>query len=140
MRKIFLSALAIVMMSTTASADKPEHTNKGKKEKQHKKAKHKKHKRFSKADNSKIVDYYNNLPRGLQKKLKRQGRLPNGWQERVSVGKPMPKEYLDYAQPVPEELSTQISAGPIGSQLLQLSDRVIRIEAGTNMVLDAIRF
>ncbi len=109
---------------------------KERKKKHYEKAK----KRFDREDDNRIHHYYGNLPRGLQKKLRREGQLPPGWQKYVQVGKPMPLEYLQYAQPVPQELSSQISVGPIGTKLLQLSDRVIRIEAGTNMVLDAIRF
>jgi hypothetical protein len=76
----------------------------------------------------------------LAKKLRRGGHLPAGWQKKVSVGQPIPQEYLMYAKPVPRELEYQLSAGPIGSKVLQLADRVVRIEAGTNMVLDAIKF
>ena len=142
------SALALVLSVSTVYADKPSHAGKEKKEKKQKKEKHQKkqkhkkeHKKnFSSYEKGHIQDYYHNLPRGLAKKLKRTGELPPGWQKKVSVGQAMPSDYLQYASPVPYELESQLSVGPIGSKLLQLSDRVIRVEAGTNMILDAFKF
>ncbi len=135
--------LATALCTGTLYADKPSHAGKGK-SKEHKK--HKKHKRdkherhFSSREQGNIQSYYRSLPPGLAKKLRRGGQLPAGWQKKVSVGQPIPHEYLMYAKPVPRELEYQLSAGPVGSKILQLADRVVRIEAGTNMVLDAIKF
>jgi len=80
------------------------------------------------------------LPPGLAKKLRRGGELPHGWQTKIRVGQPIPYAYLRYAEAVPPRLESQLSAGPVGSKLLQIADRVVRIEAGTRIVLDAIRF
>lgn len=139
------SALALVLSVSTVHADKPSHAGKEKKEKKQKHQKKQKHKKehkkhFSSHEKGDIQKYYHNLPRGLAKKLRRTGELPRGWEKKVSVGQAIPNEYLQYASPVPYELETQLSVGPIGSKLLQLSDRVIRVEAGTNMILDAIKF
>jgi len=138
--------LATALCTGTLYAAKPEHAGKNKskqhkKDKHHKKQKNKKHKKqFSSREQGAVHSYYRSLPPGLAKKLRRGKQLPPGWQNKVSVGQPIPKEYLVYAKPVPRELELQLSAGPIGSKVLQLADRVVRIEAGTNMVLDAIRF
>ncbi len=135
--------LATALCTSTLYAEKPSHAGKGKskehkKYKKQKKQKNKKH--FSSREQGSIQAYYRSLPPGLAKKLRRGGNLPAGWQKKVSVGEPIPQEYLMYAKPVPRELEFQLSAGPIGSKVLQLADRVVRIEAGTNMVLDAIKF
>jgi hypothetical protein len=142
--KIITSVILATLLSTgTLYADKPEHAGK----KEHKEKKHKKHKKekhakkhFSSKDKGRVSEYYRTLPPGLAKKLKRGGELPRGWQTKVRVGQPIPYEYLRYAEAVPPRLESQLSAGPIGSKVLQIADRVIRIEAGTNMVLDAIKF
>lgn len=138
-------ALALVLSVSTVYADKPSHAGKEKKEKKQKHKKSKQYKKeytknFSTYERGHVKEYYHNLPRGLAKKLRRTGELPVGWQKKVSVGQTMPRAYLEYATPVPYELESQLSVGPIGSKLLQLSDRVIRVETGTNMILDAIKF
>lgn len=135
--------LATALCTGSLYAEKPSHAGKGKskqhkKYKKQKKQKNKKH--FSSREQGSIQAYYRSLPPGLAKKLRRGGHLPAGWQKKVSVGQPIPQEYLMYAKPVPRELEYQLSAGPVGSKVLQLADRVVRIEAGTNMVLDAIKF
>jgi hypothetical protein len=140
--------LAILLPLGTVYADKPEHAGKKEyKEKKQKKAKYKKEKKqkhvkkhFSGEDKSRVSKYYKTLPPGLAKKLRRGGGLPHGWQTKVRIGQPIPYEYLRYAEAVPPRLESQLSVGPIGSQVLKIADRVVRIEAGTNMVLDAIRF
>lgn len=129
-------ALAALLVTGTLYADKPEHAGKGKKEKEQKKHKNK----FSSNEKVKVNDYYSTLPPGLAKKLKRTGSLPPGWQKKVSVGQVLPQEYFQYANPVPDKLYSQLSVGPVGSEVLQIADRIVRIESGTNMVLDAFRF
>lgn len=137
--RIITSVVLVALLCTgTLYADKPEHASKGKKEKHQKHEKQKKH--FSSSEKGKIQNYYSTLPPGLAKKLKRGGQLPPGWQNRVSVGERIPTEYLSYASAVPFKLESQLSAGPVGSKLLQIADRIVRIEAGTNIVLDAIKF
>ena len=142
--KIVTSIILATALSTgSLYADKPSHAGKGKSKehKQYKKQQKKnKKKHFSSREQGSIQAYYRSLPPGLAKKLRRGGDLPAGWKKKVSVGQPIPQEYLMYAKPVPRELEYQLSAGPVGSKVLQLADRVVRIEAGTNMVLDAIKF
>ena len=170
MRVVTSVLLATLLFSGVVYADKPDHAGKKekrkswdkeedeyreyqeykvKKEKGNKKHKSEKHskkkekyskKNFSSKDKGYVHKYYRTLPPGLAKKLKRRGELPVGWQRKVNVGEPIPYDYLRYAKPVSHELELQLSAGPVGSKVLQLADRVIRIETGTNMVLDAIKF
>lgn len=142
MRVVLSIVLAAVLSMGTLYADKPSHAGKGKKEKKHKVYKKNKHakKGFSIGDRGAIRAYYSTLPPGLAKKLKRGKQLPPGWQKKVSVGQPLPQEYLQYAKPMTYRLQGQLSVGPIGSKVLQLADKIIRVEAGTNMILDVINF
>ncbi len=142
--RIIVSLVAVALLaSTSVYAKKPEHAGQGKKEKkqkQHKKKHQQQVKSFSTGERSTIQNYYRNLPPGLQKKLRRTGELPPGWEKKVNVGKPLPQEYITIAKPIPYELEAQLPAGPIGSKLLQIADRVVRVEAGTNMVIEALKF
>ena len=142
MKTVTSIILATALCTGSLYADKPSHAGKGKSKehKEHKKQHKNKKKHFSSREQGNIQAYYRSLPPGLAKKLRRGGDLPAGWQKKVSVGQPIPHEYLMYAKPVPRELEYQLTAGPVGSKILQLADRVVRIEAGTNMVLDAIKF
>lgn len=144
--KIFISiSLATVLCTGALYADKPDHAGNGNKEKKENKHREKgdhnnKKQKFSYSEQGKIYSYYRNLPYGLQKKMRHDGKLPPGWQKKVNVGERMPEDYLVYAVPVPMELQSQLSPGPIGTELLQVADRVIRIEKGTNMILEALDF
>ncbi len=147
MKIITSMILAAALCTGTLYADKPERGGKHKSKEHKKHKKHKKHEehreyreRFSSHEQGAVYSYYKSLPPGLAKKLRRGKQLPPGWQNKVNVGQPVPQEYLRYAKPVPRELELQLSAGPIGSKVMQIADRVVRIEAGTNMVLDAIKF
>lgn len=136
--RVIASIIAASLLCTgTLYAKKPEHAGKGKKEKSHKKHK-KANRHFSSKERHIIQAYYKNLPPGLQKKMRRGGELPPGWEKKVSVGKQIPHEYMTVAKPLPAELSAQIPAGPVGSKLLQIADKIIRVETGTNMVLEAL--
>ena len=146
--------LATFLSAGTLYADKPEHAGKGKKEKQSKHKENKKQKKHEKKERHKyenghafsadeqgaVKEYYKTLPPGLAQKLQRGGELPAGWQKKVNAGQKIPQEYLQYAKPVSYKLQSQLSVGPVGSELLQIADKVIRIETGTNMILDAIEF
>lgn len=143
MRIILSTVLVAALSMGTLYADKPSHAGKGKHEKKHKKHKFKKkhsQKHFSMGDDAVIRAHFSTLPRGLVKKLRRGGELPEGWKKKVRVGQPIPQEYLRYAEPMPYRLQSQLSVGPVGSKVLQIADKVIRVETGTNMILDAIDF
>ncbi|PHR57074.1 MAG: hypothetical protein COA44_06695 [Arcobacter sp.] len=130
--------LAAVLCTSTAYAQKPEHAGKGKKEKKQKQN-NKQNKSFSSSEARTVSNYYDNLPRGLQKKMKRDGKLPPGWSKKVTVGKPIPKEYLELAEPVPNSLRIKLHIGA-HEQLFQISNKLLRVEIGTNILLGEINF
>ena len=140
--KVFTSfILASLLCSGSLYAKKPEHAgngNKGKKEKKHKNYK-KQNKHFSSKDANMINSYYKNLPPGLQKKMKKGGQLPPGWSKKVSIGKPVPDEYIKIAVPAPKDLKIKLDLDS-NIKLLQISNKLIKVEVGTNRLLGEIQF
>lgn len=137
--KIINIALAAALLCTgSLYAQKPEHAGKGKKEKKHKKH-HKHNKHFSSQEKEQIQAYYSSLPYGQQKKLRRTGSLPPGWQDKVNIGETVPREYINVAQPVPHDLEIMLNLQP-NSKLLQISNKILRVEIGTNRLLGEIQF
>lgn len=146
--KILNSILLTTALCTGALyADKPEHAGhnkhnkhekKNKKNKQHKKHK-KEHKNFSSEETRQIESYYNSLPYGLQKKIRHGKDLPPGWNNKVRVGEAMPQEYIDYAEPVSNDLRIKLQVDS-QTKLLQISNRIFRVEIGTNRLLGEFQF
>jgi Ni/Co efflux regulator RcnB len=142
--RILLALTAAALLSIQPLFAKPPHAEEkqqGKKEKHHKKQQHKKggkkaHKRFSKADEQTVKSYYRNLPPGLAKKYQRSGTLPKGWESHVNSGQKLPQSYQKELQPVPKELEEVIEPGPIGSEVMRIGDKIIRLEQATGMIMD----
>lgn len=133
--------LASVLCAGSLYAKKPEHAgsgNKGQKEKKQKSHK-KQNKHFSSKDKDTINAYYRDLPPGLQKKMKRGGELPPGWSKKVSIGQSFPQEYMNIAKPAPTDLKIRLNLDA-NIRLLQISNRLIKVEVGTNRILGEIRF
>lgn len=143
--KILNSILLTTALCTgTLYADKPEHAGHNKHEKKNKKNKqHKKHKKehghFSSEETRQIESYYSSLPYGLQKKIRHGKDLPPGWNKKVRVGEAMPQEYIDYAQPVSNDLRIKLQVDS-QTKLLQISNRIFRVEIGTNRLLGEFQF
>ena len=146
MYKLIVVTLSLLLFSSTLFAKqnenrgkhqkKEKHQKKNKHQKQHKKAKGKASKKFSRVDRLTTQDYYRNLPRGLAKKYDRTGKLPPGWQNKINVGQRLPDSYVRDLQPLPRELSNVLIVGPIGSEVMRIGDKIIRLEQATNMILD----
>jgi len=137
--KVLMSIALVTCLSVgNLYAKKPEHAGKGNKEKKHKKH-NKQNKHFSSEDAKTINTYYKNLPPGLQKKMKRGGKLPAGWNKKVSVGQPVPREYLKVATPVSNDLRLRLKIDS-KTRLLQISNKLLKVEIGTNRLLGEIQF
>lgn len=133
--------LTTVLCAGSVYADKPEHAGHEKSEKKHTKQKKdkKKQSHFSSEETREIRSYYDSLPYGLQKKIRHGRELPPGWEKQVHVGEVVPQEYVDYAQPISNDLKIKLQ---IDSQtkLLQISNRILRVEIGTNKLLGEFVF
>jgi len=144
-----LSSLLVLTVLSTGSlyAKKPEHAgngNKEKKEKKHKKQKKNKkqsqqNRHFSSEDVNTVQTYYRDLPPGLQKKMRKGGRLPPGWSKKVYVGQPVPQEYMKIAKPAPDDLRIKLKLDS-NTKLLEISNRLLKVELGTNRLLGEIKF
>jgi hypothetical protein len=73
------------------------------------------------------------VPPGLAKK----GGLPPGIAQQLSRGHPLPPG-LDY-RPLPGELMRQLPPVPSGYGYRIVDDRVLLVQAATNVILDALR-
>lgn len=136
---ILMSVIIVNLMCTGSLFDgKPEHAGHGHEVKKEKK--YKKHNKcFSTKDENTIKNYYRNLARGLQKKMRRDGKLPPGWDKKVSIGKPIPKEYLKIAKPVADDLRIRLHLDS-KTKLLQISNKLLKVEIGTNRLLGELKF
>ncbi len=149
MRKTIFLALSLLLLGGTAYAKQDNNNGNGKgKNKKEKHQKHSKHnkkgkghkgkgsKKFSRAEEMTAQSYYRNLPPGLAKKYKRTGKLPRGWKQKVHAGQRLPQSYIIDLQPVPRELRATFEVGPIGSEVMRMGNKIIRLEQATNMILD----
>ena len=76
------------------------------------------------------------LPPGLQKKVARGKPLPPGWQRKLTRGERLDHEYYSLGRGLPEDLLRRLSPPPPGSEILQIEDRIIRLDAATRTILD----
>ncbi|GAA4365415.1 hypothetical protein [Kangiella marina] len=100
---------------------------------------------FSSHDHELIRDYYyrhrydsgrSTLPKGLQKKYERTGELPPGWQMKVQRGEVLPVDIYRHGRDIPYELRERLPVGPVGSKIIELEGKIIRVMEGTRMILD----
>lgn len=148
--------LAIALGSPLASAKNEK--NKGHKGKpQHVAAQNEKasqsHDRYFNDDHRTIIrDYYDrhyhdrdyresnraNLPPGLQKKYERTGQLPPGWAKKVNRGDVLPIDIYHHGHEVPYDLRRRLPIGPIGSKIIEVEGKIIRIMENTREIIDII--
>jgi len=76
------------------------------------------------------------LPPGLQKKVARGKPLPPGWQRKLTRGERLDHEYYSWGRGLPDDLLRRLSPPPPGSEILQIEDRIIRLDAATRTILD----
>jgi len=76
------------------------------------------------------------LPPGLQKKVARGKSLPPGWQKKLARGERLDHEYYSWGRGLPDDLLRRLSPPPPGSEILQIEDRIIRLDAATRTILD----
>lgn len=111
-------------------------------------SKHEIRDRFNQDERHLIQDYYqhnsyeqaggppNQLPPGLQKKYERTGTLPPGWQKKVQPGQVLSRDIYSYGREIPYDLRRQLPIGPVGSKILEVEGKIIRVMEGSRMILD----
>lgn len=76
------------------------------------------------------------LPPGLQKKVARGKALPPGWQKKLARGEYIDDEYYGWGRALPDDLLRRLPPAPAGSEILQIEDQIIRLDAATRTILD----
>ena len=75
-----------------------------------------------------------NCPPGLAKK--NNGCLPPGQAKKWQLGRPLPRDVVDY--PVPSGVSIQLGLPPSGHKYVRVAADILLIAIGTGLVVDAI--
>lgn len=79
---------------------------------------------------------YKTLPPGLQKKVSRGKELPPGWQKKLTPGESLDDHVYRQGQSLPEEILRRLPRQPLGSEMIQIEDKVIRLNSATRTILD----
>jgi hypothetical protein len=85
---------------------------------------------FAKNENKK----QKNLPPGLQKKLERTGELPPGWQKKLVKGEVLDTSLYEIGKQHPVKLGDYSLEPRVGTEILRIKDRIIRINNDTKMI------
>jgi len=152
-------AVAVALSSSTAVAEN-DHKKKHKDKPQHaEKTQHTQHsdnrvteretveKGFSVKEHELIQDYYHRhrydsgrttLPKGLEKKYQRTGELPPGWQKKINRGEVLPVDIYNYGHELPVDLRRSLPLGPVGSKIIEVEGKVIRLMESTREIIDIL--
>ncbi|WP_223669127.1 hypothetical protein [Kangiella shandongensis] len=107
---------------------------------------------FDDRDRNIISDYYDrhyhdrdyreanraNLPPGLQKKYERTGQLPPGWAKKLNRGDVLPIDIYRHGHEVPYDLRRRLPIGPIGSKIIEVEGKIIRVMENTREIIDIL--
>jgi hypothetical protein len=144
---LVLLALA-VSLPTYAKSNKHEKHNKAEKINKQQQAERSREEVFSPAERNMIraqlqkeernkkQKKHKNLPPGLQKKVARGKELPPGWQKKVAPGDSLDYQVYRQGLSLPEEILRRLPQQPTGSEIIQVDDRIIRLNAATRTILD----
>ncbi len=78
-----------------------------------------------------------NLPPGLQKKVARGKALPPGWQKKVTPGRSLDYHIYRQSERLPDSLMQRLPKPPVGTEILQIEDKVVLLNSATRNILDA---
>ncbi len=94
-----------------------------------------------------IRDYYHDhenegkqkqLPKGLQKKYQRTGELPPGWEMKLQRGEVLSEDVYRYGRPLPYDLRQRLPIGPVGSKIIEVEGKIIRVMENTREIIDIL--
>ncbi len=77
------------------------------------------------------------LPPGLQKKVARGKPLPPGWQKKVEPGQSLDYQVYRQGKSLPDILLKRLPPPPVGSEIIQVGEKVIQLNSTTRTILDA---
>lgn len=78
------------------------------------------------------------LPPGLAKKVARGGKLPPGWQKKCVRGEIMPEPVFKKCQPLPREIVVKLPPPPVGTILVTIEGKIVRLAKATREILDVL--
>ena len=79
---------------------------------------------------------HKDLPPGLQKKVARGKALPPGWQKKVAPGQSLDYQVYRQGESLPDVLLQRLPPSPVGSEILQIENKVVRLNSATRTILD----
>lgn len=77
-----------------------------------------------------------NLRPGLQKKVARGKALPADWQKRVAPGQSLDYHVYRQGESLPDVLLHRLPPPPVGSEILRIEDKIVRLNSATRTILD----
>ena len=80
-------------------------------------------------------EYEKELPKGLEKKLERDGTLPPGWQKKVAKGQVVDQRVLRSGR----LLNTRDYPYIKNSEIYQVEDRIFRVAQDTKIILEIFK-
>lgn len=76
------------------------------------------------------------LPPGLQKKVARGKALPPGWEKKLAAGQRIDHQIYRQGESLPEGLLHRLSPSPVGTEILQIQGKIVRLNSATRTILD----
>jgi Ni/Co efflux regulator RcnB len=76
------------------------------------------------------------LQPGLEKKAAHGKPLPPGWQKKLARGEHLERDYYYQGVALPDDLLRRLPPPPPGSEILQIEDRIIRLDAASRTIID----
>jgi hypothetical protein len=73
---------------------------------------------------------------GLETKMARGQPLAPGWQQKLTRGERLERAAYAHGVALPDELTRRLSPPPPGTEILQIEDRILRLDAATRTILD----
>lgn len=86
--------------------------------------------------NSTSKQRHKELPPGLQKKVARGKSLPPGWQKKVAPGQSLDYQVYRQGESLPDVLLRRLPPPPVGSEILQVENKIVRLNSATRTILD----
>ena len=79
---------------------------------------------------------HQDLPPGMEKKVARGKPLPPGWRKTVEPGHSLDYRVYRQGKSLPETLLKRLPPPPVGSEILQVDEKIILLNSTTRTILD----
>ena len=75
-------------------------------------------------------------PAGPAKKAAPDAQLPPGWQKKIARGEVLPPAVYAQAQPLPDVVIRKLPPAPVGTILVTLDDKLVRLLEAPRLIVD----